>query len=156
MQHLYCSPDFGPIRNKQSLVNSDHDCCLISYILKQFSVKYYSIWPCIFGEIFYSLANQEQESSMATMFLSDQTKKYGTLTKNLAQMLPVKYCSIQPSSFRGLRRIYIYVSANQNQEPFVATTIYDQLGQNEELNQSPSKDAFFQILFHLAKQFQGR
>ena len=66
-------------------------------------------------------------------------------------MLPAKFGSIWPSSFRGEDFLTL---ANQKQELPLAAIFAGRMGRNEEIYRGPYIDAFCQVWFHLAQLFQ--
>ena len=61
-------------------------------------------------------------------------------------MLPAKFGSIWPSSFRG--EVFLTL-ANQKQELPLAAIFVGGMGRNEEIYREPYIDAFCQVWFHL-------
>jgi hypothetical protein len=68
-------------------------------------------------------------------------------------MLPTKFRFIWPS---GFREEDFLKSANQKQELPMAVMFANESELNEQSYRGPSKDASYQVSFHLAKQLQRR
>jgi hypothetical protein len=66
-------------------------------------------------------------------------------------MLPAKFCSIWPSSFRGEDFLTL---ANQKQELPLAAIFVGEWDEMKKIYRGPYIDAFCQVWFHLAQLFQ--
>ena len=105
--------------------------------------------PSFREEDFLNFSQSETRISQGGHVFRPINTKGRNLIEDLSLMLPVKFCFIWQSGFRGTD---FKKSTNQKQELSMVAMFVNRSG----LYRGPSIDASYQISDHLAKQFQRR